>query len=56
MIAQNKQEGLKYSKSLSQLTRYAFLYLHAQTSIDTLLFDPIKNHEKIEKKINLDFL
>ena len=42
MIMLIKLDGLKYSKSLTQMTsyahRHAFLYLHAQMSIDTLFY------------------
>ena len=42
MTTQNKLDRMKYLKSLAQMTsnihRHASLYLHAQTSIDTLLY------------------
>ena len=49
----NELNELECSKTPSQMSRYAhyhvFLYLHAQTNINTLIFDPPQNHKKSKK-------
>ena len=44
---------LESSKTPSQMSSYAhkhvFLYLHAQTNINTLFFEPTQNHKKSKK-------
>ena len=52
-IELNELNELKYSNTPSQMSRFAhkhvFLYLHAQTNLNTLLYYPTENHKKSEK-------